>query len=161
MTWFISHHHLVFIAINIFISGFFLKLVFVVYIWVYFNISMLFCNDAVQCLWNAISWCHLDFLSINNIWPIHKVLYQYKLTNNYKNYILMLYVKLIYLLSASAASSVRPPKRTWHWKNKIIMISCVITLHKYLNLLKTFCCVIMGVLFIEVHVICKQWNLRS
>lgn len=110
---------------------------------------------------DTISWCHLDFLSINNIWPIHKVLYQYKLTNNYKNYILMLYVKLIYLLSASAASSVRPPKRTWHWKNKIIMISCVITLHKYLNLLKTFFCVIMGVLFIEVHVICKQWNLRS
>lgn len=73
---------------------------------------MLFCNDAVQCLWNAISWCHLDFLSINNIWPIHKVLYQYKLTNNYNNCILMLYVKLIYLLSASAASSVRPPKRT-------------------------------------------------
>lgn len=161
MTWFICHHHLVFIAINIFISGFFLKLVFVVYIWVYFKISMLFCNDAVQCLWNAISWCHLDFLSINNIWPIHKVLYQYKLTNNYNNCILMLYVKLIYLLSASAASSVRPPKRTWHWKNKIIIISRVITLHKYLNLLKTFCCVIMGVLFIEVHVICKQWNLRS
>lgn len=105
--------------------------------------------------------CHFmvsfDFLSINNIWPIHKVLYQYKLTNNYKNYILI----LIYLLSASAASSVRPPKRTWHWKNKIIIISRVITLHKYLNLLKTFCCVIMGVLFIEVHVICKQWNLRS
>lgn len=70
---------------------------------------MLFCNDAVQCLWNAISWCHLDFLSINNIWPIHKVLYQYKLTNNYKNYIFKI---LIYLLSASAASSVRPPKRT-------------------------------------------------
>lgn len=139
--------------------GFFPKVSFCcVYMWVYFNISMLFCNDAVQCLLNAISWCHLDFLSINNIWPIHKVLYQYKLTNNYKNYIFKI---LIYLLSASAASSVRPPKRTWHWKNKIIIISRVITLHKYLNLLKTFFCVIMGVLFIEVHIICKQWNLRS